>query len=115
MKSLAVLLLFLITPPASALAFSGQSLRHLNPNRFNGTAVGVSSGDELEVVFTSPGLAGRKISVLVKHPNGKQTVEFEIQPDCTGRGTKKWRVPSSWPGAVLTEPTSADHGVIVVP
>jgi len=75
----------------------------------------VSNGDDLDVTFSNPALAGRKVTVVAKHPNGKLTVEFDIQLDSNGRGTKKWRVPNGWPGVLLTEPTSADHGVIVVP
>jgi len=87
-----------------------------NPDRFSGTTVTAANGDEFDVTFTDPSRPGQKVTVTAKHPTRKDTfIEFEIQLDSKGRGKTKWSVPQGWLGAVLTEPSSADHGVIVTP
>jgi len=93
---------------------TGLSLPPL-PNRFRGTPVAARNDETIEIRFTHPGLRVSTVSVVAKHPTNHSSVTLRIRLDSKGRGSTKWRIPAGWPSVLLTQPTSADHGVIVIP
>jgi len=82
-----------------------------DPDRFSGTAVSETRGNDVEINFSNPALANRTIQVFI-HDGQTNEKTIKIKLDGKGNGKAKTVVPD-WDVMILTEPSSQDHVIFV--
>lgn len=73
------------------------------------------AGEDLEICFDNPALAGTSITVEISNGEGL-TESVEITLDTDGHGCATWHVPATgWEIVNLNSGTSLEHSLPVVP
>ena len=108
---LLVLALGMLAITAAARGRDSQPLPN-EPDRFDGTTESAAPGDVIDIKFSNPQLANKKVSVLAAEQYEEEWIE--IQLDGNGNGRVRWRIPDGWDGAFLSHPTSIDHAILVL-
>jgi len=78
-----------------------------DPNRFAGTALTGSVGENIEVHFTNPGLANQTVTVIASNDDGDE-IPIQIKLDEKGKGKASFTLPN-WDILSLDHPTSESH------
>ena len=83
------------------------------PDRFTASPSPVPAGDQLEICFTNPALAGTKVTITLDNGEG-QSASVDIDLNSEGYGCTSWTVPSTgWDIVKMNQPTSLEHMVVV--
>lgn len=96
---------------APAAVYGAGALVQSGPDRFDGTTVSSTPGEDLEIHFNNPDLKNKTVTILLfDDDNHETTVQISLDNDGKGKAT----VPTpNWEVVVLAHPTSNPHGVVV--
>jgi hypothetical protein len=95
------------------LALTTPVLAQGKPNRFKGTNVVSTVGKQLEIHFENPSMANKWVTIVVANLDGGE-FPTSIKLDAKGVGSKKIATPN-WDAVFLYHPSSALHGIVVLP